>query len=86
MFDLPEEKKGSEYFILVKGVLDSKWADWFGGLTITTNEKGETLLVGSIADQAALHGLLSKIRDLGLTLLSVQLIAEIERERSSADS
>ena len=86
MFDLPEEKKGSEYFILVKGVLDSKWADWFGGLTITTNEKGETLLVGSIADQAALHGLLSKIRDLGLTLLSVQLIVEMKRERSSADS
>ena len=59
------------YEIRIKGHLDAKWADWFGGLTITLGENGETLLTGSVVDQAALHGLLRKVRDLGMPLLSV---------------
>ncbi len=63
------------YEIRVKGSLDRKWADWFDGFTITPLEDDETLLAGPVADQAALHGVLAKIRDLGLPLLSVQRVA-----------
>ena len=59
------------YEIRLKGHLDARWADWFDGLIITALDNGETLLVGPVADQAALHGLLRKVRDLGLPLLSV---------------
>ena len=57
--------------IRVKGYIDEDWSEWFGGLTITHSDQGETLLAGMVADQAALHGLLSKVRDLGLALISV---------------
>jgi hypothetical protein len=60
------------YEIRVKGALDLRWSDWFDGFSITPVGDGETLLIGSVADQAALHGVLHKIRDLGLPLLSVQ--------------
>jgi hypothetical protein len=60
------------YEIRVKGNLDLRWSDWFDGFSITPVGDGETLLIGSVADQAALHGVLHKIRDLGLPLLSVQ--------------
>lgn len=59
------------YQIRIKGHLDRKWADWFSGLSITSLANGETLLTGPVLDQAALHGLLRKIRDVGLPLLSV---------------
>ena len=59
------------YKIRLKGHLDEKWAPWFDGLTITRADNGETLLVGLVVDQAALHGLLRKVRDLGLPLLSL---------------
>ncbi len=59
------------YQITVKGHLDNRWADWFEGLTITLEDNGETLLTGPVVDQAALHGLLRKVRDLGMPLLSV---------------
>ena len=59
------------YRIKVKGHLDRRWTEWFGGLTITLEDNGETLLTGQVADQAALHGLLRKVRDLGLPLISV---------------
>jgi hypothetical protein len=59
------------YEIRIKGHLDDKWADWFEGLTITRADNGETLLRGPLVDQAALHGVLRKVRDLGLPLLSV---------------
>ena len=59
------------YEIRLKGHLDDKWADWFDGLTITRADTGETLLRGPVVDQAALHGLLRKVRDLGLPLVSV---------------
>ena len=59
------------YEIRLKGHLDSQWATWFDGLTITLGENGDTLLSGPVADQAALHGLLKKVRDLGMPLVSV---------------
>ncbi len=63
------------YEICLKGQLDAQWADWFEGLTITLEEGNNTLLSGPVADQAALHGLLKKIRDLGMTLVSVYLVS-----------
>ena len=59
------------YAIRVQGHLDGRWADWFDGLTITLEDNGDSLLLGAVADQAALHGLLRKVRDLGLPLVSV---------------
>ena len=59
------------YEIRIKGHLDNRWADWFEGLTITREDNGETVLRGPVVDQAALHGLLRKVRDLGLPLVSV---------------
>ncbi len=59
------------YRIRIKGHLDSHWSEWFDGLTITNEPNGESVLAGPIADQAALHGILAKVRDLGLTLVSV---------------
>ena len=62
------------YQIRLKGHLGRQWSDWFGGLTITLEENGDTLLTGPMVDQAALHGLLRKVRDLGIPLLSVILL------------
>jgi hypothetical protein len=62
------------YHIRIKGYLDEKWSDWFDGFTITHPGESETLLSGSVSDQSALHGILAKIRDLGLTLISVEQI------------
>ena len=59
------------YQIRIKGHLGPKWADWFNGLTITHEEDGNTLLAGPVIDDAALHGLLKKVRDLGMPLISV---------------
>ena len=74
------------YEIRLKGHLDNRWSDWFGGLTILLEEDGNTLLTGPVVDQAALHGLLKKVRDLGMPLLSVNFVhpgqAEIGEVRS----
>lgn len=59
------------YQIRIKGHLSQQWKEWFDGLTITWEEDGNTLLSGPVADQAALHGILKRIRDLGAPLLSV---------------
>ena len=59
------------YQIRLKGHLDSQWVSWFEGLTITLESNGNTLLSGLVPDQAALHGLLKKVRDLGIPLLSI---------------
>jgi hypothetical protein len=68
------------YEIHLKGKLDERWAEWFDGLTITLEENGNTLLSGPLADQAALHGILKKVRDLGLTLLSVNSVEPDNKE------
>ena len=59
------------YQIRVKGHLGPQWTEWFEGMAVTREENGDTLLTGPVVDQAALHGLLKKVRDLGLPLLSV---------------
>jgi hypothetical protein len=68
--------KPALYEIRVKGNLDPQWTDWFDGFALTVQENDETLLTGPVADQPALHGLLARIRDLGLPLLSVQQVKE----------
>jgi hypothetical protein len=62
------------YQIRIKGHLGCEWAEWFDGLAITPEEDGDTLLSGPVADQAALHGLLRKVRDLGAPLISVNRV------------
>jgi hypothetical protein len=64
----------SVYRIRIQGYLAERWADWFDGLRLTHEVDGETVLIGSVADQAALHGLLTKIRDLGLPLIAVNRV------------
>jgi len=68
------------YEIRIKGHLDMRWSEWFEGLTITLEDDGDTLLTGPVVDQAALHRLLRKVRDLGMTLVSVNLRKEQSRE------
>ena len=63
----------ARYEIRVDGVLDDRWADWFGGLQVTSNGT-QTVILGLLADQPALHGVLAKIRDLGLCLISVRRV------------
>ncbi len=58
------------YQIRIKGHLGPRWSDWFGGVTIALEDNGDTLLTGPVEDQAALHGLLRKVRDLGMPLIS----------------
>ncbi|MFN8488901.1 MAG: hypothetical protein U0350_15045 [Caldilineaceae bacterium] len=74
----PDPSQPVVYQIRLKGHLDSQWTDWFGGLTVTLNEDGNTLLTGPVIDQAALHGLLKKVRDLGMPLLSVNQVPPLE--------
>ena len=62
------------YHIRLKGHLGSQWTDWFGGLSITQEENGETLLTGPVVDQAALHSVLKKVRDLGMPLLALSRV------------
>jgi hypothetical protein len=73
-----EFDKPAIYRIRVKGCLEPKWSDWFHGFTITMQAGDETMLVGPVADQAALHGLLAKIRDLCLPVLLVERVANQE--------
>lgn len=68
------------YQIRVKGHLGPQWSDWFEGFAITLEEDGDTLLTGPVTDQPALHGLLRKVRDLGLPLLSLQCVEQRETD------
>ena len=77
--DRDEEVNGTQssahYEIRVAAVLEARWSAWFDGLEVTSDDQhGETVMAGSVVDQAALHGLLAKVRDLGLTLIAVQRI------------
>ena len=69
----------THYRIKIKGQLDNRWQDWFDGLTITPTDDDNIILSGDIVDQAALHGIFAKIRNLGLTIISVN--AQVEGER-----
>ena len=70
------------YQIKIKGHLDDHWSDWFDNMTITNAANGEAILYGPLPDQAALHGVLIKIRDLGLPLLAVATIATDESKNT----
>jgi hypothetical protein len=71
----PAEPEPARYELRVQGVLDDRWSGWFEGLEVTGDDQaGQTIIAGPVADQAALHGLLAKVRDLGLPLLSVRQI------------
>jgi hypothetical protein len=80
MGDDRQSRKGEILEIRVRGILDEKWSDWFDGLAIIPQTNGETLMTGPVIDQAALHGLLNKIRDIGLPLLSVNRMAVGENQ------
>jgi len=73
----PTQARG--YQIRIEGHLGADWADWFGELSLTLDENGETLITAPALDQAALHGLLKKVRNLGLTLVSVNPANKLER-------
>jgi len=68
------------YEIRLQGHLEARWVKWFDGLAITLENNGDTLLTGPLADQAALHGLLKKVRDLGMTLVSVNTVEPDSKE------
>ena len=72
----PDRQPGPVYELRVRGVLEPGWSSWFDGLEIVAEPPENSVLVGRVADQPALHGLLAKVRDLGLPLISVRLIEE----------
>ena len=77
----PDASQPMIYRIRIKGHLGARWEDWFECMTITPEANGDTLLTGPVVDQAALHGVLKKVRDLGLPLLS---IIEVETKQEDA--
>ncbi len=74
------------YQIRVRGHLNKQWMDWFDGLTITLEENGDTFLTGPVVDQSALYGLLKKIRDLGMPLLSVNCMENGSEQGAKGDT
>ncbi len=85
MIDTPTSNT-QYYEIRLKGHLDDGWAEWFEGLTITLEDNGDTLLTGALVDQAALHGLLKKVRDLGMPMLSVNRVQNDETHQNHSKS
>lgn len=82
MIDKPPQNT-PHYEIRLKGHLDSQWVTWFDGLVITLEANGDTLLSGPVADQAALHGLLKKVRDSGMHLISVVQIQPFHQKEKN---
>jgi len=80
MTQSPKRQMPGGYRLRVDGHLDDHWSPWFGDLTLTQEDDGTTSLSGAVADQAELHGLLTKIRDLGVTLISVAVIESLTVE------
>ena len=80
MTNAPKYHDSTNYRIKLNGRLDRKWSDWFDQMEIST-EGDQTILTGPVADQAALHGLLIRIRDLNLTLLSVERLEPVQQEK-----
>lgn len=76
LYSNPDPCQAMIYQIRIKGHLGQKWTEWFEGLVITLEDNGDTLITGPVVDQAALHGLIKRVRDLGMPLLSVICIAD----------
>jgi len=81
----PEARQRTVYQFRIKGHLGQQWINWFEGLTVALEEDGNTLLSGTVVDQSALHGILKKIRDLGMPLLSVNIVASDPAEKTDPD-
>ncbi len=79
----PASSSGSRYAIRVEGHLDAHWSEWLGGMTLTHEAGGVTRLEGHVIDQAALHGLLNKLRDLRLTIVTVERLGEEDKAAPS---
>jgi hypothetical protein len=77
-------RDGGRFELRVNGHLDARWVDWFDGMTLTQAGDGTTVIRGEVADQAALHGLLQTLRDLGLPLISVTQVETDQREEPGA--
>ena len=75
----------TDYRIIIQGHLAHHWSTWFDGLTIVNGADGEATLVGPLADQAALHGVLVKLRDLGLPLIALHPVSAVQRDGSSSN-
>jgi hypothetical protein len=90
MLNNPDSKTDSSramvYEIRIEGHLGHQWMDWFEGLTVTLDDNGETLLTGPVPDQAALFGLLKKVRDLGIPLRSVNRVEPGQADASESKS
>ncbi|MDQ3706758.1 MAG: hypothetical protein M3437_16355 [Chloroflexota bacterium] len=84
--DQGEQDGPERYEIRIKGHLDDRWAAWFGGMTLTREESGDTLLSGQVVEQAALYGLLRKVRNLGIPLISVTLVRPTEATVKHAEA
>ncbi len=81
----PKPSEAIVYQICIRGQLDHAWAEWFEGLQISSNPNGNSLLVGTIVDQAALYGLIKKIRDLGMHLISIMPLNSTILESNSTE-
>ncbi len=79
---VPEHRDADRYEIRLTGHLDARWTDWFDGLAVSYGNDGTTVISGEIVDQAALHGLLQRVRDLGLPLVSVRQVEDDQPDQT----
>jgi len=85
MSEISTANEAGRYEIRLKGHLGNRWATWFDGLALTTNSDGTTTIHGIVVDQSALHGLLQKVRDVGLPLISVTRVEPDQRDLPTSD-